>query len=209
MKFLIIADSHGKNMASYLSKLPYTVIIKSIPGLKFVDNYQKNLSLLHMLFSHELQTALEDTDSVLFLIGTNSIRCFTSFEIINQIQEIVFFLKHSYVQLNRSGSITICATMPCLKSTRKFRTEKQLMNNIECYNEQLNRLSYEKNFKVLNLPIDVYQLSCDKIHVHFRYQYRIFNCIIDHFNLMNDRISSRKTEDKENSHKYYKINRRV
>ena len=85
MKFLIIADSHGKKMATYLSKLPYTVNIKSIFGLKFVDNYQKNLSLLHMFFSREMQALLEHTDSVLFLIGTNSIRCFTSFEIINQI----------------------------------------------------------------------------------------------------------------------------
>ena len=97
--------------------------------------------------------------------------------------------------------------MPCLKTIRKFPTEKELMNNIESYNEQLNRLSYEKNFRVLNLPINVHQLASDKIHVDLRYQYRIFNSIIDHFTVINDRFSPCKTKDKKKLREYYNRNR--
>jgi hypothetical protein len=195
-------------MMSYISNLSYILNIKSVPGLKFVDYYQRNLSLLHMFFSPETQLLLQDADSVLFLIGTNSIRCFTSLQIINQVEEIIFFLKNTYFQFNRIGNITICSAMPCLKTCRKFPTENDLMSNIESYNRKLNLLSHELNFKILNLPIHIHHLARDKIHIDLRYQHRIFNCIINHFNNIVERTSRCKTTDNKRLCKYYNRNRK-
>ncbi|CAF1414988.1 unnamed protein product [Adineta steineri] len=189
MKFLVLGDSHVRHMPSNFSTSSYSLITKSISGLKFKDYDKKNLSLFHLLFTSEIQLLLSQVDGVLLLLGTNSIRIFRASTIISQIEEIIFFLRQVYPQFNPRQRIIIPLCFPCLKTTSKFWNKIKLTSNIQLYNNRLYQLSYRMNFNVINFRLRAYQLASDKIHIQHHYYFRIFNFIINYLNNVSNSLS--------------------
>lgn len=129
--YLIIADSHAKYVPTHIKTKSYDIIVKTISGLKWIDFYNQQLSLNHLLSTSQFHFLLSSVNSVLFLIGTNSVRIFCYSTILNQIREIMNFIRHKYLQLNTRNSIIISITFPCFKTTRRYSSERLLMRNID------------------------------------------------------------------------------
>ena len=182
MKLLILGDSHVRRMCRNFTTSSYKLTIKSIAGLQWFNNYNKQLSLLHLLFSSDIQFLLSEADRVLFLISTNSVRIFSASTIISQIEEIIFFLQYTCPQLNRRENIIIPLSFPCLKFTDKFPTKFSLLSNIELYNQRLQQLSFQMKFTTINFHISNHHLAIDKMHVHPHFYPHVLRVIIKHFN---------------------------
>ncbi|CAF1364717.1 unnamed protein product [Adineta steineri] len=140
MKFLVLGDSHARRMPSRFMTSSYSLIIKSIPGLKFIDYHDKKLSLLHLLFSSKIQYLLSEADGIILLVGTNSVRIHSARTIISQTEAIIFFIRKVYPKFNQRESITIPLSFPCVKTTRKFSKKYALISNIQFYNYRLYQL---------------------------------------------------------------------
>ncbi|CAF4434355.1 unnamed protein product, partial [Rotaria magnacalcarata] len=125
---------------------------------------------------------------MLFLVGTNSVRVFPATQIISQTQQVVSSIQQTYPHLSQHGKISISLTFPCLKTTAQFSTEQSLLSNIHVYNEELQALSSVMNFNILNFHMTNNHLAQDNMHIHFRHH--IFNSIINHFDQVNQTIST-------------------
>ncbi|CAM4822128.1 unnamed protein product [Rotaria magnacalcarata] len=188
--FFVLADSHVKFIPATYATSSFSLITRSIPGLKWFDRYDDKLSVHAMLSLPEIKSALSQATAMLFLVGTNSVRVFPATQIISQIQQIVSSIQQTYPHLSQHGKISISLTFPCLKTTARFSTEQSLLSNINVYNEELQALSSVMNFNILNLHITNNHLAQDNMHVHFRFRDHMFNSIINHFDQVNQIIST-------------------
>lgn len=182
MRLSIVGDSHAKRIRNHHATSTDTVTIKSIPGLKWIDTHDKSLSLLHLLFSSELQQLLSVSDSLVFIIGTNSVRIFHARHIIQQIEEIIFVLRHSYTQLNQPNKISILLSFPCIKTTRRFPTKSSLISNIQLYNRLLCKSAIRMTFNAIDFPLLEYHLTNDRIHLRRHVYRRLFSFLMTYFN---------------------------
>jgi hypothetical protein len=189
INFFVLADSHAKFIPPTFSTSSYSLITRSIPGLKWIDNYDQKLSVYALLSLPEIQSSLSQANAVLFLIGTNSVRILPARKIISQIQELIFSLQQNYPHLNQPGKISISLTFPCFKTTRRYPTEESLISNINLYNEELILLSSEMNFNILDFHITNNHLANDYMHIQFRFRDHIINSIINHFDQVIETIS--------------------
>ena len=121
-KFLILGDSHVKHLGRALTTFSTRLVIKAFPGLKWVDNYDGNLSLYHMPVLSDIDYDLSHFHGVLSFVGTNSVRIMPAHKFITQIKEIIDYIRKNYPRFNQTGKITIPYPFPCLKTTNRFCT---------------------------------------------------------------------------------------
>ncbi|CAF3195199.1 unnamed protein product [Rotaria socialis] len=190
IKFFVLADSHAKFIPATYTTSSFSLITKSIPGLKWFDRYDDKLSVRAMLSLPEIKCTLSEASAILFFVGTNSVRVFPAREIIPQIQQVVLFIQQTYPHLSQHGKISISLSFPCSKTTARFPTEQSLLSNINIYNEQLQSLSAVMNFNILNFHITNNHLAQDNMHIHFRFRDLIINSIINYFDQVNQTISA-------------------
>jgi hypothetical protein len=194
INFFVLADSHAKFIPSNFSTSSYSLITRSIPGLKWIDNYDPKLSVYALLSLPEIQSSLSQAKAVLFLVGTNSVRILPARKIVSQIQELIFSVQQNYPHLNQSGKISISLTFPCFKTTCRYPTEQSLISNINLYNKELISLSSQLNFNILDFHINNYHLANDNMHIQFRFRDHIINSIINHFDQVIETISTTTTD---------------
>jgi hypothetical protein len=194
MNFLVVGDSHARCILLPCTSPLFKMITKAVSGLKWVDRYQQNLCGKVLLSSGEMIRYLSEADTVLFMIGTNSVRIFSAEQIIDQVKGIITSIRQEYRNLNDPDSITIALTFPCLKFTQRFSTERKMMENIDSFNERLRSLSSEMCFKVLDCHLTIENLGSDRIHIHRACHHLIVDSIVDHFDrFAQARLSSTTT----------------
>lgn len=166
----ILSDSHGKYLSKNMSVCNYDVQVNSISGLRFVDQYTPNLCATTILHSPETSIILSNARGVMFLLGTNSVRSISSSTMIDQVINIVYFLRENYPSLSCPDAITFILVFPCYKPSNTYNTTSSLLNNITNFNERLNTLSRILNFSTLDLQVNAESLSSDHMHIHGRNQ---------------------------------------
>ena len=181
MKFLVVGDSHAWCMPLLFFTPSFKVNSKTVSGLKWKDRYEQNLCGKVLLSSGEIVQYLSEADGILLLIGTNSVRIFSAEQVIDQVKEIITSIRQEHRHFNDPYSITIALTFPCLKLTQRFLTEREMMRNIDSYNQRLRSLSSEMHFQVLDFHLTIENLGRDCMHIHRDYQHLIFYSITDHF----------------------------
>ncbi|CAF1212583.1 unnamed protein product [Rotaria magnacalcarata] len=182
INYFVFGDSHAKCIRSNIAASSYNLITRSISGLKWIDRYDRKLSLYALLSLAEMNSSLSKANAILLLIGTNSVRTTPAAEIILEIQQILLLLQQMYPHLNQPKNITISSTFPSLKTTRPFPTKISLIFNINLYNEELKLLSSRMNFNVIGFLINNNHLANDNMHIQSRFYHLIFDSIINHFN---------------------------
>ena len=177
----MLADSHGKSIPPTLFTPTYKLITRSIPGLKWIDIYDSKLSVFALLSLAEIQSSVSQANSILFLVGTNSVRVLPANQVISQVERLISFVQQTFPHLHQSGKISIVLTLPCFKITRRFRTEQSLLSNINLYNEELKLLSSKMNFNIVDFSVSCTHLANDNMHIHFSVRHHIMNSILNHF----------------------------
>ena len=126
--FFVLADSHAKFISAKYSTSSYCLFTRSIPGLKWVDNYDRNFSVYALLSSADVQSALSQANAVLFLVGTNSVRILPALQIIAQVRELTVSVQKNYPHLSQSEKICL-VSVPLLQNNPSFSIIKIL--NVE------------------------------------------------------------------------------
>jgi hypothetical protein len=163
--FVVITDSHGKFLPPITTRPPYTLTIKAIPGLQWVNPYDSRLCCKSLLLSSSFSSLLSNSRAILFIVGSNSTRSHQAPTILIQIEEILDLIRANHSHLNNHTSISISNTFPCVKPSTRFPTSSLLLSNIQVYNEGLATLSHRKQFSIVNFPITVEHLSFDGLHI--------------------------------------------
>ena len=192
-QYLVMGDSHVKHLRQTITTSSIRLTIKATPGLKWVDNYTKNLSLYHMVVSSDFDYYLSHFDGVLFFVGTNSVRIMPAHKIINQIKETIDYIREKYPRFNQTGKITIPYAFPCLKTTNRFRIQERMLSNIDLYNHELRQLSFRMNFSVINLHLTRRHLASDNMHIHRDFHPFMYNLILNYFSELVDQSSTTAT----------------
>jgi len=191
MNFLIVSDSHGRYLG-LRDTASYNVVTHAVSGLSWFHNRQRSLCASTLLSSVEFRPYLLQANAIFFLIGTNSVRANKAREIIPQIQQLIFDLRQKFPHFSEREKITIALCFPCFKEIERFSYSFNLMFNINLYNEQLQILSDQINFSVIDLRITGNHIA-DGIHIHRHFNYIIRNTIIDYFNEFIERSSINST----------------
>jgi len=181
-QILIIGDSHAKNFPSRFATQKCEITTKFIRGLKWYDDRDSSLSLHSLLLRSEFKTYLSQSDRVILIIGTNSVRIMYSLSIIKQIKKVINCIRKDFVHLDQPETITICLAFPCFKVSNRFFSTFSLNSNIKFYNHELIYLSKQMGFNILDLKIKQKHLAKDQMHVDYHFQPLIFKSIIDHVN---------------------------
>ncbi|CAF1262765.1 unnamed protein product [Rotaria magnacalcarata] len=147
--YLIIADSHGKNLNSIIMHNDYHIITHVVSGIQWINKYNQNLCIYSLIQQDPLAHLINSCTHVLFLVGTNSARNLPATRVINQIETVLDVLQSKYPHLKHNKTISIIATFPCLKESAFFPSISLLKANISSYNELLQTLSHTKNFHML------------------------------------------------------------
>lgn len=179
---LLIGDSHAKNLPLQTTTLKYSITTKFIRGLKFFDQYNSALCLYTLISTREFQIHLSQIDTLILLIGTNSIRNINASSVIHQVQDIINVLRKWFPHFHKPQSISICLIFPCLKVSNRFFTTFSLQSNIDTYNEQLIYLSEQMHFNILDLKITKSHLARDHMHIDYYFEHLILDAMIDHVN---------------------------
>lgn len=190
MKFLVLADSHGKFIPKTLRKPSFNVVTTFIRGLKWIDTKDQAFSLYALLSSSNIKSLLNNANGVLFLVGTNSVRIVPAQDIIDQVEQVVVFVQQNFPELHQPGRITITLAFPCFKTSGLFRYPSDLMFNINLYNKKLKSLADRMNFDILDLPIFNNHLASDRMHVDVRFNDLIYNPIFHHFEKLSQALST-------------------
>ena len=187
---LLVGDSHTRSIPSRMSTWNFNITTKFITGLKWFDRFNSSLCLYSLISTIEFQNYLLQTDTVILLIGTNSVRNINASSIIEQVQKVVNFLRQHFSHFRKHEAIHICLVFPCSKVSNRFSTTFSLKSNINIYNEQLMNLSKEMHFNIIDLKITNNHLAKDHVHVNYCFQHLILDSIIDHLNRLTKSSSS-------------------
>ena len=179
--FLIISDSHCKHFESMIDTTDFRITTKAVSGLQWRNHYDHNLCVHSLILSQPISSLISTAVSILFLVGTNSIRTTPALKIIEQVEEIVNLIRSNHTHLQRKHTITITTTFPCYKTSTRFSSTAALLLNINLFNELLLSSSNRLNFSCLDLHIDQQHLHYDMMHIKHQYQHIIYDSIINHF----------------------------
>ena len=133
---------------------------------------------------------LSSVTAILFLIGTNSVRCNSAADIISHIQVIINYIRTHQPHLSSKHSINIVPCFPCLKPSYTCNTSQSLSNNIHQYNSLLSTLADTLHFTIVNFNVMDYHLGPDRMHLHFQYKNLIPNSINDYFAYLSSILST-------------------
>ena len=181
LSFFILADSHAKKIPSMQSTPNFTVTTRAISGLAWINEQNPDLCARSHLSSSSFSSILSNTDAIMFLIGTNSVRTTHATRIIDQITEVITVLRTNHPHVVRSNSIVVALTFPCCRPSHTFLTESSLSSNINDYNDQLQLLSTRLSFVLLDFHADTSHLNDDGMHLRPIHQHLIHDSIFHHF----------------------------
>ena len=175
--FFLLSDSHGKYFPPTISTSKYKFTCKSISGLQWVNNYNKQLCTRSLLLSSSISAVLSTCNGVLFIVGTNSIRTTTALHIIRQIDDIIDLVRFHHPHLICKTDISIVSVFPCLKPSSLFPSNSLLLSNLNYYNNLLKALAIRKTFTVVDLHITSDHLNSDGMHVQVEHLPFLYNSI--------------------------------
>ncbi|CAF1392480.1 unnamed protein product, partial [Didymodactylos carnosus] len=173
----LLADSHGRNIHKRLpSSCNYQLDIEWQSGMKWVDNYQENMSAIDALTTAAVSSRLSPSCALILLLGTNSIRTTPYDQIIPQIETFIVIIRTRFPNIK---SIAIINCIPCAKQTNRFPFEN-LQSNISKYNTSLKLLTEAFNVHLIDPQIQLHYLNSDGIHIDVLYQDLLFNALFHH-----------------------------
>lgn len=178
--YFVLTDSHGKYVPTTISTPSYSIQVMAVSGLKWIDHYHSNLSALSVLSSDSVHQRVSTATAIMFLIGTNSVRCTPAATIITQITQVLHAIRTQHIHLSEKHSITIVASFPCLKPLYPLNTVQSLMANINQYNSMLLNLADALNFTILDFHVSENHLAFDRMHLARPYSTLVEHSIIDY-----------------------------
>ncbi|CAF4548251.1 unnamed protein product [Rotaria sp. Silwood2] len=179
--YFVLADSHAKHIDPLINTEYCTITTVSISGLKWCDTDNSHLCAYSLLQSAEISSHLSNASAILLLIGMNSVRQFDASQVIQDVAHTITYLHQHYPNLKHKQTISILTTFPCFKPSFRFPSISSLSSNIDLYNEELNDLSKNLHYTVLDFHVAESHLASDQMHLHFNHRYIIYNSIIEHF----------------------------
>ena len=179
--FLILADSHARYFPPITVTPSYKLIVKSISGLQWVNQYNHDLCATSIIFSSSVSSLLSSSTGVFFLVGTNSIRNTLASQIIAQIEHFMDLIRSHYIHLKHRVDIAIALAFPCFNSSYLFTSTSALSLNIQNYNVALKDLALRKKFTVVDLNVTCDQLNRDGMHIHLSYLPSLWNTVQQYF----------------------------
>ena len=168
--YFILIDSHGKCVPSTITTSFYSIIVKAVSGLKWIDNYNSKLSALALLSTSILDSHLSSTRAIMLLIGTNSVRCTSASTMIIQVKSVISFLGSRYTHLSNKHCIIIVPCFPCFTSFYPLNTIQSLLDNIAQHNASLFDLSINLNFTIVDFHVMDQHIGIDRMHLDFKYK---------------------------------------
>ncbi|CAF4809774.1 unnamed protein product [Rotaria sp. Silwood1] len=187
--YLVLTDSHGKYVPSTITTSSYSIIVKAVSGLQWIDNYNSNLSALKLLSRTTLHSHLSSTTALMLLIGTNSVRCTPASTIIIQINTVINFLRSRYIHLSDKHCINIVPCFPCFKPFYPLNTYDSLLDNIAQYNALLFDLSIALNFTIVDFHVMDHHIGVDRMHLDFKYTNLVKNSIVHYFEYLSSTLA--------------------
>ena len=187
--YLVLADSHAKRVPSQIFTPSHQVIVHSISGLKWRDHHQAHLSAVHLIRQPSFSSILASTTSLLCLIGSNSLRSFTSTQVIEHLKEFIHIIRTFHPQLNHPLSISVVVTFPSEKPSFRFPTISSLHHNIQTYNHELYSLSSLLHIQIVDFRINTLHLAPDRLHLHHQFSHLIHHNILQHFQYIHSSTS--------------------
>lgn len=214
--FLLVTDSHGRFFPPIFETHRYSLTTKAVSGLSWKNTFNPSLCAHSIVFSSSITSNLPNYKSILFLVGTNSIRNTKPSVIIDQIEHMIDLLRLNYPHFSNPAAIGIVTTFPCYKPSATFPSLLSLQLNRDEYHRLLHDLSLRKNFSVLSIPIEDVHLHTDRIHVHPAHRSIVWNSITQYFDEYDDssypstssRRRSRAAIARRNKNRHTKIRMR-
>ena len=163
--FLILTDSHGKHLDSFINTSRYNMITKAISGLQWVQRNNSRLCTRSLILTSSISSLLTSCTGVLFLVGTNSVRNTSALTIIDHIEDVINLLRSHHSHLLTKHDISIVTTFPCYKTSNLYPSISTLTNNLLTYNKHLKELSIRLNFSWVDFQINGDHLSNDGLHL--------------------------------------------
>ena len=191
--FFVLTDSHGKYVSSPIRTASYSMTVMAISGLKWIDNYNSNLSVFALLSTPTVHHHLSSASAIMFLIGTNSVRCTPASTIINQIKNIINGIRSNYPHLTKKHCINIVPCFPCFKPIYPLNTCHSLLDNIAQYKNLLFDLSDTLNFTIVAFHVMSHHLGPDRMHLDFRHKKLIERSIITHVESLSVALATSET----------------
>lgn len=179
--FMVIADSHGKNLDPEIITSHFTIITKATSGLQWCQSYQRQLCATSLVNSSSFSDLISICSGVLFLIGTNLDRNTPALRIIEQVERFVGLLRTSHPHLTGKHDISIVCAFPCHKPSFHFQSIESLTLNINAYNSLLVELSIRLSFSTLDLAITAADLYPDGMHLRASLRPLVDNVVKAHF----------------------------
>lgn len=179
--YFALTDSHGKYVPASISTSASSIQVMAISGLKWIDLYNSNLSALSLISSDSFQQRLATTNAIIFLIGTNSVRCHPAATVIAQVTQLLFFIRTHHKHLSPKHSVSIVSVFPCLKPIYPLHTVQSLMHNIIQYNAILLDLAHTLNFTLLDFHVSEHHLAFDRMHLARPHRNLVERQIINYF----------------------------
>ncbi|CAF4291241.1 unnamed protein product [Rotaria sp. Silwood2] len=185
--YFVLSDSHARHIDSPINTEFGTITIIAISGLKWCDTNDPHLCAYSLLQSTTMSSHLSTASGIILLIGTNSLRQFDASQVLQEVAHTINYLHQHYPNLHRKEAIAIVATFPCLKYYPYFPSTLTLSANIDLYNEQLQILSTNLRYTVLDFQVAEAHLTSDQMHLHFNHRHITYNRILEHFQQLSQR----------------------
>jgi hypothetical protein len=195
--FLLLSDSHCKNLSSVIDTPRYQLKICAISGLQWNNPYNRDLCAGNILESTSISSTLSTTTAIILLIGTNSIRCLPSWQIIEQIEDLVNKIHINHTHLANKHGINIILTFPCNKTSSKYQTVEDLHYNLNNYNHFLKLVAERINFSVVDFNIGQEDLCIDQMHLNEEGQKKLLQQIV----LLGDTLVPDKVKVPQSQHR--------
>ena len=162
----LLSDSHGQHLPSPIITPHHCLTTRATSGLQWHQPKDRLLCVRSLIHSASIVPLIASASTLIFLVGTNSVRCQFAQSIIDTISLVVSAIRHEHPHLKKPGSIVITQCFPCLRPSDLFQTVPSLTSNISAYNTQLKLLGARLAFDVVDLKITHRHLGNDKMHVH-------------------------------------------
>ncbi len=147
-----------KKLPSFIQTSSHQIILESISSLSWVNKHQTHLFAMSRIQTSTISSFISSSQSIMFLIGTNSIRSSKASHVLSQLADFILFLRNRHPHLHHKDNIIVVKTFP---------THSLLKRNIQLYNDQIIELAHH--------------LSFDDIHIDDKYSDLVPTSIFNYF----------------------------
>ena len=168
--YFLLADSNGRSLPSILHHSQFKLTTHAISGLQWYNPFTPHLCARALVQKSSISSTLRSCDALLFLIGTNSVRCHSAENIIQQVTALLSIIRQQHPHLSHPTSIIIIDCLPCLKPSHQFFTVSSLTSNISQYNLLLQSICIQLGFHLVTSNINSSHLGSDLLHIDRQFQ---------------------------------------